>query len=83
MGFGMRTALEPLEGDPGLSVLLPRVVLRAPFLSKELGPIRYLSAHNGDVLVAVFSSGFSLHLHGDMQAMAVAFARLAEATTRT
>ena len=78
----MRTAIDASEGNPVLSALLPRVVLRAPFLSKELGPLRYLSAHDGDVLVAVFSSGFSLHLHGDVRAMAVAFARLAETTTQ-
>ncbi len=78
----MGTANDTSEGNPALSVLLPRVVLRAPFLSKELGPLRYLSAHHGDVLVAVFSNGFSLHLHGDVRAMAVAFARLAETTTR-
>jgi hypothetical protein len=82
MGIGMEPAIDTSEGDPPLSVLLPRVVLRAPFLSKELGPLRYLSAHHGGVLVAVFSNGFSLHLHGDVRAMAVAFARLAETTTR-
>jgi hypothetical protein len=78
----MGTAINTSEGNPELSVLLPRVVLRAPFVSKELGSLRYLSAHDGGVLVAVFSNGFSLHLHGDVRAMAVAFARLAETTTR-
>ncbi len=82
MSLGMEPANDTPEENPALSVLLPRVVLRAPFLSKELGPLRYLSAHDGGVLVAVFSNGFSLHLHGDVRAMAVAFARLAETTTR-
>ena len=78
----MGTAINTSDGDSVLSAVLPRAVLRAPFLSKELGTLRYLSAHDGYVLVAVFSGGFSLHLHGDVRAMAVAFARLAEATTR-
>ncbi len=59
-------------GDPKLAALLPRVVLRAPFLSKELGPLRYVATNAEGVTVAMFDNGFALHLHGDLRSLVLA-----------
>jgi hypothetical protein len=77
MGTGSVVSEEP----PSLSALVPRVVLRAPFVAKELGRLRYLSTHAGGATVAVFDSGVALRFHGDVRAMAAAFARFAELKT--
>ena len=47
-----------LDGPDGesLATAVPRAVLRAPFMAKELGALRYLAAREGG-MVAVFSSG--------------------------
>ncbi len=74
----MGTVTAVSEEDPSLSALVPRVVLRATFVSKELGPLRYLSTHAGGATVALFDGGVALHFHGDVRAMAAAFARFAE-----
>ena len=77
----MGTASDVPEEPSSFSALVPRVVLRAPFVSKELGPLRYLSTHAGGATIALFDSGVALHFHGDIRAMAAAFVRFAELKT--
>jgi hypothetical protein len=45
-----------------LAQLVPRAVLRAPFISKELGALRSVATQD-DCVIVTFEGGFSLHLH--------------------
>jgi hypothetical protein len=47
-----------------LAHLVPRVVVRAPFYSKELGPVRDVVVRDGCVVV-LFEAGVELQFHGD------------------
>ncbi len=71
----MGSESDTFEGEPWLADILPRVVLRAPFVSKELGALRYISTNAEGVTVAMFDKGLSLHLHGDMRGLALALSR--------
>ncbi len=70
------TELDTPDTSEALSTVVPRALLRGPFLAKELGALRYLAACEGGV-VAMFAGGLSLHLRGDVRALAVALANVA------
>lgn len=47
-----------------LAHLVPRVVVRAPFYAKQLGPVRDVAVREGCVAV-IFDGGIELRFHGD------------------
>lgn len=59
---------DELQGASGrretLAHLVPRVVVRATFFAKELGPVRGLAVRDGCVVV-LFDGGVELQFHGD------------------